>query len=62
MLLSKIPISYQKMLFSKPSKSDSLQALEYIQKKHLKRCYLKNGAAEKNRTFDPTLTKGVLYH
>ena len=28
----------------------------------LKRQKLINGAAEKNRTFDPTLTKGVLYH
>ena len=27
-----------------------------------KRLKLINGAAEKNRTFDPTLTKGVLYH
>ena len=31
-------------------------------KKHLERCILTNGAASKNRTYDPTLTKGVLYH
>ena len=48
MLLSKIPISYQKMLFSKPPKSDWLGGLVYITKKHLKGCVLKNGAPSQN--------------
>lgn len=40
----KSPIVYEKLLFSKPSKSDWMKALVFITKKHLKRCYLKNGA------------------
>lgn len=32
------------MLFSKYQKSDWLKALVFITKKHLERCYLKNGA------------------
>ena len=51
-----------KALFSKLQKSDSLKGLECIQKKHLERCYLKNGAASKNRTYDPVITNDVLYH
>ena len=39
-----------------------MKALEYIQKKHLQRCILKNGAASKNRTYDPVITNDVLYH
>ena len=31
-------------------------------KKSLHKGGLFNGAASKNRTYDPTLTKGVLYH
>ena len=50
------------MLFSKPPKSDFMKALEYIQKKHLKGCILTNGAASKNRTYDPVITNDVLYH
>ena len=38
------------MPLSKLQKSDFKKAFEYIQKKHLKGCYLKNGAASKNRT------------
>lgn len=50
------------MLFPKPPKSDSFKGLEHIQKKHLKRCTSKNGAAGKNRTCDPVITNDVLYH
>ncbi len=50
------------MPFSKLQKSDLAESLVYITKKHLKRCISINGAASKNRTYDPTLTKGVLYH
>ena len=32
------------MLILKTQKSDSFKGLEYIQKKHLKGCILKNGA------------------
>ena len=59
---SKSPIICLKLLFSKYQKSDWLKALVFITKKHLERCILTNGAASKNRTYDPTLTKGVLYH
>lgn len=31
-------------------------------KKHLKRCFLLNGAISKNRTCDPVITNDVLYH
>ena len=44
---TKSPIVYEKLLFSKPSKSDLAGALVYIQKKHLKRCFLSNGAISK---------------
>lgn len=50
------------MLILKTQKSDSFKGLEYIQKKHLKGCILKNGAAGKNRTCDPVITNDVLYH
>ena len=36
------------MLFSKPPKSDWQGGVVYITKKHLERCYLKNGAAGEN--------------
>lgn len=61
-VLAKSPINYQKLLFPKPPKSDLAGGLEYIQKKHLKGCILKNGAAGKNRTCDPVITNDVLYH
>ena len=61
-ILAKSPIILRKMPFSKLQKSDWLESLVYIAKKHLNRRQFKNGAASKNRTYDPTLTKGVLYH
>lgn len=61
-VLAKSPINYQKLLVSKYQKSDWLKALVFITKKHLERCYLKNGAAGKNRTCDPVITNDVLYH
>ncbi len=50
------------MLFQKPPKSDWLKALAFITKKHLNWCLLTNGAASKNRTYDPVITNDVLYH
>lgn len=46
----KSPIVYEKLLFSKPSKSDWMKALVFITKKHLKGCFLTNGAPGRNRT------------
>ena len=38
------------------------ESVIHTKKKHLERCLFKNGAASKNRTYDPVITNDVLYH